>query len=106
MARDGSEWARFSVDYGFYSALMSGSIDGTDTRAHDRGVIRAMSTQCMLILLTCIWQFVFTRWMAVLNLSTDCLFSSILLDKPNKHVTGDPERTLFVARLSHNTSEG
>ena len=40
------EWAPYSVDYGFYSPLMSGSIDGTDTRAHDRGVVRAMSVEC------------------------------------------------------------
>ena len=28
------------------------------------------------------------------------------LDKPNKHVTGDPESTVFVARLSPDTTEG
>ena len=40
------EWAPYSVEYGFYSPLMSGSIDGTDTRPHDRGVVRAMGVQC------------------------------------------------------------
>lgn len=65
------KWAPFSVDYGLYSPLMSGSIDGTDTRPHDRGVVRAMSVKY----------------------------------KPNKQVTGDPKRTVFVARLSHDTSE-
>ena len=44
------EWAPYSVDYGFYSPLMSGSIDGTDTRPHDRGVVRAMSVECKKIL--------------------------------------------------------
>ena len=28
------------------------------------------------------------------------------LDKPNKHVTGDPESTVFVARLDPDTTEG
>ncbi len=40
------EWAPYSTEYGFYSPLMSGSIDGTDTRPHDRGVIRAVGVQC------------------------------------------------------------
>ena len=44
------EWAPYSVDYGFYSPLMSGSIDGTDTRPHDRGVVRSMSVECKKIL--------------------------------------------------------
>ena len=43
------EWAPYSVEYGFYSPLMSGSIDGTDTRPHDRGVVRALSVECMYI---------------------------------------------------------
>ncbi len=30
----------------------------------------------------------------------------LLLDKPNKHVTGDPESTVFVARLDPDTTEG
>ena len=44
---DRLEWAPYSVDYGFYTPLMSGSIDGTDTRPHDRGVVRAMSVECI-----------------------------------------------------------
>lgn len=44
-----SEWAPFSVDYGYYCPLMSGSIDGTDSRPHDRGVTRAMGAKCMSI---------------------------------------------------------
>ena len=46
METEGSEWVPFSVDYGFYSPLMSGSIDGTDTRPHDRGVTRALASEC------------------------------------------------------------
>lgn len=34
------------------------------------------------------------------------MLSFLPLDKPNKQVTGDPKRTVFVARLSHDTSEG
>ena len=40
------KWAPYSIEYGFYSPLMSGSIDGTDTRPHDRGVVRAMGVDC------------------------------------------------------------
>ena len=40
------EWAPYAIDYGFYSPLMSGSIDGTDTRPHDRGVVRATGIEC------------------------------------------------------------
>lgn len=43
---DRLEWAPYSTEYGFYSPLMSGSIDGTDTRPHDRGVVRAMGVEC------------------------------------------------------------
>ena len=43
---DRLEWAPYSREYGFYSPLMSGSIDGTDTRPHDRGVVRAMGVEC------------------------------------------------------------
>ena len=85
------EWAPFSVDYGLYSPLMSGSIDGTDTRPHDRGVVRAIiSNRTSVVILE--------LFIAM------SIFPSV--DKPNKHVTGDPKRTVFVARLSHDTSEG
>lgn len=33
-------------------------------------------------------------------------FSFPPLDECNKQVKGDPEKTLFVARLSHDTTEG
>ena len=32
----------FSTDYGFYDPVMCGSIDGTDEKAHDRSIIRAI----------------------------------------------------------------
>jgi U11/U12 small nuclear ribonucleoprotein SNRNP35 len=32
----------FSSDYGFYDPIMCGSIDGTDEKAHDRSIIRAI----------------------------------------------------------------
>ncbi len=31
--------------YGFYDPLMSGSIDGTDEKPHDHGVIRALESE-------------------------------------------------------------
>ena len=46
--RERPDWAPFSVDYGFYSPLMSGSIDGTDSRPHDCGVVRAVIVKCKL----------------------------------------------------------
>jgi U11/U12 small nuclear ribonucleoprotein SNRNP35 len=36
-----AEWHPLAVDYGVYDPLMTGSIDGTDTRPHDRAVTRA-----------------------------------------------------------------
>lgn len=43
-------WAPLAVDYGIYSPLMAGSIDGTDDRPHDRAVERAMMSSCELLL--------------------------------------------------------
>ena len=51
MDRDSKRpWAPLSVDYGMYSPLMAGSIDGTDDRPHDRAVERAMMSSCELVL--------------------------------------------------------
>ena len=35
---------RYSKEYGFYDPIMCGSIDGTDEKPHDSGIIRAMNT--------------------------------------------------------------
>eukprot|EP00731_Ephydatia_muelleri_P037657 Em0531g1a len=71
---------------------MAGSIDGTDTLPHDHGVVRAMQAKC--------------TWLRneknCRNRPTVTLF---FLDRPNKQVQGDSKKTLFVARLSHNTTE-
>lgn len=40
------EWRKYFVDLGFYDPLMAGSIDGTDTKPHDRGIVRAMNAAC------------------------------------------------------------
>lgn len=39
-----------------------------------------------------------------IHLNSQC--TSAYSDKPNKQVKGNPEATLFVARLSHSTTEG
>lgn len=39
-------WAPLAIEYGSYSPLMAGSIDGTDERPHDRAVERAMRAKC------------------------------------------------------------
>ena len=44
--RSKSFWAPLAVDYGEYVPLQAGSIDGTDTIAHDRGIVRAMNSRC------------------------------------------------------------
>lgn len=54
-----------------YHPLQTGSIDGTDTTPHDRGVCRALQAKY----------------------------------KPNKRVSGDPYKTLFVGKLSKETTE-
>lgn len=43
-----SKWTPLAVDYGKYDPLMAGSIDGTDTRPHDRAIRRAMASKCKL----------------------------------------------------------
>jgi U11/U12 small nuclear ribonucleoprotein SNRNP35 len=61
----------YASDWGFYDPLMAGSIDATDDKPHDHGIIRALEANY----------------------------------KPNKNVKGDPNCTIFIARLSLNTSE-
>lgn len=41
-----SGWSKYFVDLGYYDPLMAGSIDGTDTKPHDRGIVRAMNATC------------------------------------------------------------
>ena len=41
-----SFWAPLAVEYGGYVPLQAGSIDGTDTVPHDRGIVRAMNSRC------------------------------------------------------------
>lgn len=41
-----SRWEPLCTELGYYDPLMAGSIDGTDKVAHDRGVIRAMTSKC------------------------------------------------------------
>jgi hypothetical protein len=62
---------KYAAEYGQYDPVMAGSIDGTDDRAHDRAVLRALAVSYT----------------------------------PNKAVRGDSERTIFVGRLSYETSE-
>ncbi|XP_068739038.1 U11/U12 small nuclear ribonucleoprotein 35 kDa protein-like [Montipora capricornis] len=64
-------WSNWSPLAKFYHPLQAGSIDGTDTEAHDRAVSRAMLAKY----------------------------------KPNKRVCGDPDKTLFVGKLSKDTCE-
>ena len=39
-------WHPLVVDHGFYSPLMSGSIDGTDSTPHDKAIRRALEASC------------------------------------------------------------
>lgn len=34
----------YASDYGFYDPLMAGSIDGTDDKPHDHGIVRALNS--------------------------------------------------------------
>ena len=45
-AEEEVSWAPLVVEYGYYSALKSGSIDGTDTLPHDHAIVRAMNSNC------------------------------------------------------------
>lgn len=33
-----------ATDYGFYDPIMAGSIDGTDEKPHDHGIVRALQS--------------------------------------------------------------
>ena len=61
----------YATDWGFYDPLMAGSIDATDIKPHDHGIIRALNANY----------------------------------RPNKNVKGNPDCTIFVGRLSLNTTE-
>ena len=39
-------WTPLAVDYEEYDPLRAGSIDGTDSVPHDRGIVRAMNSTC------------------------------------------------------------
>ncbi len=39
-------WHPLVVDHGFYSPLMSGSIDGTDSTPHDKAIRRGLEANC------------------------------------------------------------
>ena len=39
-------WTPLAVDYEEYNPLRAGSIDGTDSVPHDRGIVRAMNAAC------------------------------------------------------------
>lgn len=128
-------WNPLVVQYGFYSPLMSGSIDGTDSAPHDKAIRRALKADC-----TCTrssthikictaavpslsianlkkFQFMTCMYLSTTNECGSCLpvsSSTIVIlvylfmstDRPNKLVRGDPENTVFVARLSHRTTQG
>ncbi|XP_064395683.1 U11/U12 small nuclear ribonucleoprotein 35 kDa protein-like [Halichondria panicea] len=64
-------WHPLVVDHGFYSPLMSGSIDGTDSTPHDKAIRRALEASYRV----------------------------------DKKVQSDPEKTIFIARLSHRTTQ-
>ena len=50
--------------------------------------------------------FSFFKISFCMNLTPDCISCPLFSDKPNKRVTGDPDKTLFVGKLSKDTSEG
>ena len=91
-------WAPHVIDYGYYSALKSGSIDGTDELPHDHAVVRAMNIKCKLQLPTCFQHTSYT--LNNFKISLHCT------DTPNRQVVGNSEKTILVARLSHDTTEG
>ena len=85
-------WTPLAIDYGEYDPLRAGSIDGTDATPHDRGIVRAMVAKC--------------EERAVRRAKSHCDPHSSPVDKPPKNLESDPERTLFVGRLNHDTTEG
>ena len=83
-------WTPLAVDYGEYDPLRAGSIDGTDTSPHDRGIVRAMRANCKTLDPP----------------NSQRRLSLHALDKPPKNVGSDPDCTLFVGRINHDTTEG
>ncbi|CAI8039061.1 U11/U12 small nuclear ribonucleoprotein 35 kDa protein [Geodia barretti] len=83
-------WTPLAVDYGEYDPLRAGSIDGTDTSPHDRGIIRAVRANCKTF---------------IDPPNSQGRLSLHALDKPLKNVGSDPECTLFVGRINHDTTE-
>ena len=81
----GEEWSPFARRY---DPLKCGSIDGTDDSAHDKGVIRALKADC--------------KQRRSLTVTRHLAFA----DRPDKQVKGDKYRTVFVARLNRDTTEG
>ena len=80
-----------------YDPLKCGSIDGTDTVPHDKGIIRAMNARCKS-----------RARNASLDIRPDIYRYTVnfLADKPNEKVVGDPHCTIFVGRLDRDTTEG
>lgn len=79
-----------------YHPVQAGSIDGTDTVAHDGGVNRALfayltEDTCMRSLLR----------------QQESLFNIFLTDRPldDPNVIGEPKLTLFIGNLSLSTTE-
>ena len=46
MASHVETWKQLAVDYKVYDPVMVGSIDGTDSKPHDRAIYRARDTKC------------------------------------------------------------
>ena len=82
-------WTPLAVDYGEYDPLRAGSIDGTDTSPHDRGIIRAVRANCKTF---------------IDPPNSQGRLSLHALDKPLKNVGSDPDCTLFVGRINHDTT--
>ncbi|KAM3956597.1 U11/U12 small nuclear ribonucleoprotein 35 kDa protein [Aphomia sociella] len=68
MASERNNFHKYATEY---DPIKIASIDGTDTEAHDRAVVRSLCSEYT----------------------------------PNKLVKGDPQRTLFVARLNPRTTQ-
>ena len=40
------DWTKYFVERGYYDPLKAGSIDGTDDKPHDHGIVRALKSDC------------------------------------------------------------
>ena len=74
----------------YYDPLMAGSIDGTDTEAHDRAIARAMNAYCTII-----------------NVNNSLNLFIIVADtaENDPKIQSDPYCTLFVGKLYRSTTE-